>query len=172
SRRAQGQLRSPGSPRPVLQPPSPPEKPPPWDEIESLEGALVLGIQTAGLKPGREKQLVEEAKKLHKKRKAWVEASGKLFRQWAEHAHLLWELHKKELTRLGQARQLWERDNTRRISQLMKHMDDERQRGVMALAEERRAAEAQIRAMKEAQQIWKNNHREETTAAMERELAR
>ncbi|CAM9256624.1 unnamed protein product, partial [Laminaria digitata] len=153
-------------------PPSPPRGVPPCADIDALEQALQISIRTAGLKPGRENQLADEATRLRRRRKGWLEETEKVIREWAGHAGLLWELHEQELSRLNDDRREKNRQHARTVAVLTKQLGEEREHGGAAAAQERDAAAAQLRAAQEAHELWKKAHQEEIGAAAQLEIVR
>ncbi|CAN0324618.1 unnamed protein product [Ectocarpus sp. 12 AP-2014] len=153
-------------------PPSPPRDIPPTNDVDALEQALVVSIRTAGLKPGRENQLVDEATRLRRRRKAWLEELEIVFREWVGHANLLWELHKQEVSKLNDSRRERERQHARSLANLKERLEEERERTRAAVVDEREASKAQLRAAQEAQELWAKAHRDESAAAAKREIAR
>ncbi|CAM9202174.1 unnamed protein product [Ectocarpus fasciculatus] len=156
----------------LREPPSPPRDIPPTNDVDALEQALVVSIRTAGLKPGRENQLVDEATRLRRRRKSWLEEAEIVFREWVAHASLLWELHKQEVSKLNDSRRERERQHARSLASLKEQLEEERERTRAAVVEEREASKAQLRAAQEAQELWAKAHRDESAAAAKREIAR
>lgn len=70
--------------------------------------------------------------------------------KWVGHASLLWGLHEKELSKLNNARREKERRHAKILALLTRQLEDERERGCAAAAQERDAAGAQLRAAQEA----------------------
>ncbi|CAM9356647.1 unnamed protein product, partial [Scytosiphon promiscuus] len=156
----------------LKEPPSPPRAIPSTVDIDTLEQALVVSIRTAGLKPGRENQLVEEATRLRRRRKTWLEDAEIVCREWIDHAKLLKELHKQELSKLSEARREKETQRARSQANLKQQLQEERERTCAAVAEERKASTARLRAAEEAQELWAKAHQDEVSAAAKREVTR
>lgn len=66
------------------------------------------------------------------------------------HASLLWELHEQELSKLNNGRREKERRHAKSLALVTMQLEDERERGCAAAAQERDAAGAQLRAAQEA----------------------
>eukprot|EP00903_Cladosiphon_okamuranus_P013359 g12451.t1 len=156
----------------LKEPPSPPRDIPSTADVDALEQALVVSIRTAGLKPGRENQLVDEATRLRRRRKAWLEETEIVLREWIGHANLLWELHKQGSTKFNESRRAREKQHARSMANLKKELEDERERIYAAVSEERNASVAQLRVAQEAQELWAKARQEEAAAAAQREINR
>ncbi|CAM9284213.1 unnamed protein product [Pylaiella littoralis] len=156
----------------VKEPPSPPRRFPSTADVDTLEQAFIASIRAAGLKLGRENQLVEQATRLRRRRKAWLEETEIVLREWIAYAQLLRELQKQERSKASDGRREREKQHARSLANLTKHLEEERERVYAAVAEERDASMAQVRVAQEAQERRAKVQQEEAAAAAKREVAR